>query len=101
MTPRPRAISGTSASGKMSSLRLVPTTATESPSAGTQTRAVAPSAGVITTLPLRVWLSASSAGTTKPRPSLRRDQQLRFRGVGQDRRHVVLVVQVDHQPQRL
>src|ERR1700704_6301097 len=68
MTPRPFANSGTSSSGKISSLRFSPMTATESPSTKAQTAAFASSGTFITFLLERVMATASSSFETKPWP---------------------------------
>ncbi len=76
-TPRPRAISGTWSSGKISILRLSPITAMVSPSTVVTARA---SLGIVTfstCLPLRVLPTQSSSLTMKPCPSWLATRNLR------------------------
>ncbi len=68
-TPLPRVISGISFSGKISSLRFSPTTATESPVASVQICASTLPETFSTCLPFLVDASTLSVPTTKPRPS--------------------------------
>src|SRR3989338_7491173 len=69
-TPLPFAISGSSASGKTRTLRLSPTTATESPTTLRQSAVLMPAPRVSTCLHARVWASTSSEGTTNPSPAV-------------------------------
>src|SRR5262245_43436187 len=67
-TPRPRAISGTCSSGKITILRFSPIEAASSPSTLASARAASGALTLSTCLPLRVLARHSSSATTKPRP---------------------------------